>query len=326
MGNLLYSVVAVAAIAITHNYRLYCIHFEMELPSDDYPTYNEFFESCFSPNVLKGNEKMKYDKKCINHRACTNILCTYGRKPKPGEMRAFFETPSMLIGGSLMEIERLFTNGEYEHELNKVFFGIRSGSNVANVRRTLLRLLLNPEPKLKKMYLEERSRLIKLKYTIGLQLRMGGDLANTNEDYKGVPISRIDDVIDQIRDVIKRKGWAKNVQLYISSDSSYVIDLIRNKTRNEFPVVTSQLFQKGHTEFLLDNDISRNVFVDMYYMSMSDHLFVTWQSSLGRLMCFLSDSRCDAVLDWWKRHKSFTYPTIKPKIFNTNSTVHYHVF
>ena len=202
-----------------------------------------------------------------------------------------------------MEIERVFDHNEYKKELNAIFGNTTCGPRLWDVRRTLLRMVMNPEPRLRAMYMKERSQLIRKKYTIGLQLRMGGDLANTYEDYRGVPLKRIDEVINQVRNVTITKKWNGKVQLFISSDSSYVIELIRNKTRNEFPVVSSQLFVKGHTEFIMSKDITRSVLVDMYYMSMADHVIVTWPSSLGRLMCFMNRHKCDAVLNWWNKDK-----------------------
>ena len=43
----------------------------------------------------------------------------------------------------------------------------------------------------------------------------------------------------------------------------------------------------------------RKVISDMYYMSISDYIVVSWQSSLGRMMCYLAEEgRCDTVLNW----------------------------
>lgn len=208
------------------------------------------------------------------------------------------------MGGSLMEIQTIIASGGNIRLWRTLIADLAGGIEVWKIRKMFLRLLLNPEPIMKQNYLEERKKLIVHKYTIGLQLRMGGSLANENEEYTGVPFNRIDDVIEQVRGVIKKKKWEKNVQLFISSDSSYVIDVIKNKTRNEFPVVYSQLYKRGHTELEAGKEITRNVLIDLYYMSMADHIIVTWPSSLGRLMCFVSNQKaCDAVLNWWEKSK-----------------------
>ena len=92
-------------------------------------------------------------------------------------------------------------------------------------------------------------------------------------------------------------------QVYISSDSSKTIQYIRNQTKNEFPVVESLLFEHGHysSHFVKKKyvNVMRKVISDMYYMSISDYLLVSWQSSLGRMMCYLAEEgRCDTVLNW----------------------------
>ena len=172
----------------------------------------------------------------------------------------------------------------------------------------MLRMILNPEPKLQKRLLMERKQLLKYPHTIGLQLRMGGAIADSPEEYVGIPFSRIEDVINQVREVIKEKKWGKKVQVYISSDSSKTIQYIRNKTTNEFPVVESLLFEHGHSSsHLVKNkytNVMRKVISDMYYMSVCDYLLVSWQSSLGRMMCYLVDEdRCGAVLNWRVENK-----------------------
>ena len=71
----------------------------------------------------------------------------------------------------------------------------------------MLRMILNPEPKLQKRLLMEKKQLLKYPYTIGLQLRMGGSIADSPEKYVGIPFNRIEDVINQVREVIKKKKW-----------------------------------------------------------------------------------------------------------------------
>lgn len=203
-----------------------------------------------------------------------------------------------------MNIEHVFTYNEYSTIWETIFNDTKGGPGLWNVRRTLLRMVLNPQPSLRAKFFKERSQLLKLNHTIGLQLRMGGQLANKKEKYEGVPLDRIDQVIDQVSQVIQAKNWTGQAQLFISSDSSSVIEIIKNKTHNLFPVVSSQLFMKGHTAMTRSINIKQSVLIDMYYMSMADHVIVTWPSSLGRLMCYMNDHPCDAVLNWWSFDKN----------------------
>lgn len=210
-----------------------------------------------------------------------------------------------------MNPDKVISNPLYKDIWKKLFDGIEPKVNDQIVKRMLLRLLLNPSEKLRDLLLKEKERLLVLPHTIGLQLRMGGRYADSPERYSGVPISRIGEVINQVRTIIKKNKWKGNVQVYISSDSSYTVDLIRNMTRKEFPVVVANLFVRGHTRKgnLDRNAVLSQVMTDMYFMAISDKVVVTWPSSLGRYMCFISnDDKCSAVLNWWVPHKGRRFP------------------
>ena len=84
-------------------------------------------------------------------------------------------------------------------------------------------MFLNPSENLYNQLDNERKSLIKYDHMIGLQLRMGGKLADHPEHYIGIPFSRIDDVISQVKSYIAMNHLENNVQLYIASDSSFVI-------------------------------------------------------------------------------------------------------
>lgn len=202
-----------------------------------------------------------------------------------------------------MDPEKIFNNTAYFQKLQNVFSVVDANVSLWNIRRTMLQLILNPEKRLRELLFIEKKQLLKYSHTIGLQLRMGGNISDTPEKYVGIPFSRIDEVIDQVRTVIKRNGWEGNVQVYISSDSSKTIQYIQEKTAKEFPVVESKLYKHGHTSsFLVKKDyanVMRKVVSDLYYMSICDYSIVSWPSSLGRLMCFLTkEDQCEAVLGW----------------------------
>ena len=202
-----------------------------------------------------------------------------------------------------MQSEPILNNQMYEEIWISLLNGVEEKPSMWNMRKMMLRLILNPEPILQNSLLSEKSKILKYRYTIGLQLRMGGNISDSPESYVGIPFDRINDVINQVREVITKKNWTNNVQVYISSDSSKTIQYVRNKTKNEFPVVESLLFEHGHTKkYLAKNkyvNIMKKVLADMYYMSVSDYLLVSWQSSLGRMMCYLAEEeKCDYVLKW----------------------------
>lgn len=188
-----------------------------------------------------------------------------------------------------MEPNRIIMNPLYNKTWAKLFDGIESNVNPWNVRKMLMGLILNPSKELRRTLLDERKRIIRLPHTIGLQLRMGGKLADSPEKYTGVPINRLDEVLDQIRAVIRKRKWEGKVQVYVSSDSSSVIKILRNHTQKEYPIVESTLFKHGHTSLTKEDpvEVTSKVLSDLYFMTTCDRVIVTWPSSLGRLMCFM---------------------------------------
>lgn len=72
--------------------------------------------------------------------------------------------------------------------------------------------------------------------------------------------------------------------MYISSDSSYTIDLIRNMAGKEFSIAIANLFLNGHTRKSVSErkDILSQVMIEVFIMEISDKVVVSWSSALGR--------------------------------------------
>ena len=255
------------------------------------------FDGCYSQSVIKKSDMFEYENNCTADSQCFQNKISYW------DVESILQHKNTLLSGILMNPDKIIHNPTYNSTWIQLFNGIESNINSWNIRKIMLRLILNPEKRLRNHLKIEKKQLLKKKYTIGLQLRMGGTISDTPEEYVGIPFSRLNEVIDQVRNVIKKKQWEGKVQVYISSDSSKTIQYIRNQTKKEFPVVESLLYQHGHTSrYLAKKDyanIMRKVVSDMYYMSICDHLIVSWPSSLGRMMCYVSDEdQCEAVLGW----------------------------
>lgn len=255
------------------------------------------FNGCFSDSIIKNENEFSYQRICKPWHSC------FPSKNKTWDIDQVLHSNNSLLDGIFMHSEPILNNPKYYKTWLQLLNGIEEYPSMWNMRKMLLRLLLNPEPTLLNSLLSEKTKILKYRYTIGLQLRMGGNISDTPEQYVGIPFDRINEVIDQVREVITIKNWTNSVQVYISSDSSKTIQYVRNITRNEFPVVESLLFEHGHSKMYLAKNkyvnIMKKVLADMYYMSVSDYLLVSWQSSLGRMMCYLSEEeKCDYVLKW----------------------------
>jgi hypothetical protein len=170
------------------------------------------------------------------------------------------------------------------------------------IRQLILKLVLNPNAELRKLLLNEKRRIFQKEHRIGLQLRLGSIYSDYHESYRGIPVNRLGDIIEQV-DTISRNNHWRNVELYISTDSKFAVEYIANLTRGKYEVVESKLFERGHTGYQRQTNTIKKMVSDMYY------IFVSWQSSIGRLICDLVDeSKCGAVLNWWNENKQIPIP------------------
>ena len=264
---------------------------------DAFPHYNKVFNGCFSDSIINSEKEFSYQQICKPWYKC------FPKRNATWHIDKVLHKKNCILDGIFMQPDPILHNPKYHETWIRLLNGIEERPSIWNMRKMMLRLILNPEQKLQNSILSEKKKILKFRYTIGLQLRMGGTVSDTPEEYVGIPLNRVNDVIDQVREVISKKNWTNNVQVYISSDSSKTIQYVRNMTRNEFPVVESLLFEHGHSKMYLAKNkyvnIMKKVLADMYYMSVSDYLLVSWQSSLGRMMCYLSEEeKCDYVLKW----------------------------
>ena len=268
-----------------------------------YPEYSTLFNGCFNSRALSSYSHIDIQNHCLPFFRCF---------PKGNEwnIRKVLSYNNTIISGYFISKDMLLDNDD-NMEIMKSFFQY-GNEKVTHwtIRRDILRLFLNPSENLYNQLDNERKSLIQYDHMIGLQLRMGGKLADSPEHYIGIPFSRIDDVISQVKSYIAMKHWENNVQLYISSDSSFIINHIRNKTKDYLPVIESLLYKHGHS-LASKNYISvmNKVISDFYYMSLCDYVFVTWPSSMGRMMCYFTDEdKCGQVLNWTSLDKRKKIP------------------
>lgn len=259
-----------------------------------YPDYSTLFNGCFNRRELSTINHLNITVNCDPFNKCFN------EKNKSVSIEKAIPYANTIIGGFSISPALIFSNEKYKKKLYSYFSRYQDYTSVWTIRRDILRLFINPSEYLYHQLLKERKVLLKYNHTIGVQLRMGGNYSDHPEPYVGVPFSRIDDVINQIKQVISDYHWQNNVQVYISSDSSYTINYIRNKTRKMFPVIESLIYKHGHSVvFKSYVPVMNKVISDFYYMSISDYLLVTWPSSMGKMMCYISDEeKCHQVLNW----------------------------
>ena len=222
---------------------------------------------------------------------------------------------SVIISAPLMDPSKFLDGTDNQLKFATFFKDIIPDYSPWNVRRDVMRLWLNPCDSLREEIQTEKKILINRTHLIGLNLRMGGRVANFFEDYVGIPFTRLYDVARQIHTFIESRHYnTSDVTVYISSDSTKAIHRMTELLNKNIIVVESQLYSHGHTKQSLGSEDyikkMKKIIADMYYMVLSEHKFVSWQSSFGRVICFLSDEdSCEAVLNWKNTNKKVRIPS-----------------
>lgn len=221
---------------------------------------------------------------------------------------------NVVLSYSLMDSTKFLDNIDNGAILTSLFKDAIPDFSLWNVRRDIMRLWLNPSDSLRDEILAEKETLVTRPHLIGLNLRMGGTYAVVQESYVGIPPSRLPSIATQIHTFIQSRNWNySDVEVYISSDSTKAITRMRQLLNQDIVIAESQLYIHGHTKTSFNSDDHVNkmkkIVADMYYMAISEHRFVSWQSSFGRIICFLSDENtCDAVLNWKNTNKNIQIP------------------
>lgn len=248
----------------------------------------------------------RYNKLCLPLNKCF--------QERPWRIDNNLKWQNIYSNGHDLFPEEILSNKEYFNIWKELLNGIETTINIWNIRKNLIRLFLNPSKELVQQLLIEKKHLIKYDHTIGIQLRMGGNMSDTPElNYWGIPVSRLDDVVKQLREEIQKNKWTNNVQIYISSDSTKAIEYIRKATYNEFPVVESTLYKRGHTRGVSSignyTTVMKKLISDLFYMANCEKVLVSWQSLLGRMICYMMEkNQCDKVLHWGHKLKNVQIP------------------
>ena len=172
------------------------------------------------------------------------------------------------------------------------------------ITRALLKILINPKKDVRQAIQLCEKIIFQRKHKIGLQLRFGGKRAATPEAYEGVPWYRLPDVAKQIEEfLLKRQFLFNETVIYISSDSEDAVEELQKVMNSSLLILDSPLFAYGHSDKTMRAtssyvNIINRIIADFYFMERSEFMFVTWQSSLGRMMCNMKEKgHCLRVLN-----------------------------
>lgn len=191
------------------------------------------------------------------------------------------DNSNIRISGILMN--PLLGNSTYNQKFK--FSGIEDYSMFLSY---LTKLVLLPRNDLSKEIEEERKTLFSRPYTIGLQIRMNGKPPRNK--YTGIGIENITKLIADVDIYIRELGYTPyQTTLYISTDTPSIIGVIKENAMN-YHVVESNLYIHGHTSSSFSDNkpyinVTKKVISDFLNIVYSDSAFVSWKSSLGRMMC-----------------------------------------
>lgn len=283
------------------------VNYSPHLVLVDYPQYKQFLSGCYSNNMMSMDQHLGTVTRCKPYTTCfSSSNNSWTIDPVVNR--------NVVIGGSLMDSTKFLDNNDNMAFLTSLFNDTIPDFSLWNVRRDIMRLWFNPIDSLRNEILAEKETLITRSHLIGLNLRMGGSYAVLPESYVGIPPSRLPSIATQIHTYIQSRNWNyTDVEVYISSDSTKAITKMKKLLNQDIMIVESQLYMHGHTKRSMNTkeyvDKMKKVVADMYYMTISEHRFVSWQSSFGRIICFLSDENtCDAVLNWKNTNKNIPIP------------------
>ena len=220
--------------------------------------------------------------------------------------KSHFQTPHMLdrlfnssniTVGTLYESVRyvlLYYNGtERLHQLG--FPAFNSVEDVSNLfRNTLLRLLLNPVPRLCNRIHEEQ-KAMNSHFLSCFQVRMGGKLSNFRETTTFLDEKNYRSFVRPMHEYALQHGlYDKGMNLFVSSDSDHAITSLRNLTSNVTFFSLSNI-HRGHTAYSAWNnteeekDVVFGSLLDLFLLQKCDMLITTCDSSYGKLAVMLQE-------------------------------------
>lgn len=164
---------------------------------------------------------------------------------------------------------------------------LKENENYQDYHRYIVRLLLNPIPSIQSLIRSERVRIGYPDKQIGVHLRCGGFLADTQEKTAMITPERLALVPRIIQTLISSSNAT---YVYLSTDSTFAFQNI-TRALDPIPVKSTQLFHRGHTEKRVDEDVIRRTLLELYLVSESHGLLLTSASSYSQLIRWITSSQ-----------------------------------
>jgi hypothetical protein len=200
---------------------------------------------------------------------------------------------------SQLENEVLVFSDERHHRIRvtnatilsdlKAYGILRPSDTFYDYDRTILRLLLNPSIDLRHLILQERRRIFAQRPVLGVQIRTAGRLADKKERISFINETALQEIPQLILDTIVKFQFSGTLKgIYLSSDSQIAEDLVNRTIGVYYPILTTNLFKRGHTTGKPVDTIVKRSMVDVFMLAACDGLLTTKGNGFGALSSTLT--------------------------------------
>ena len=161
-------------------------------------------------------------------------------------------------------------------------------------RRYVHRILLNPSIELQNVIYNNKRLLFTRKYVLGVQVRMGAWLADFHEIAQMMTMDQLRAYPNTIVTMMQKWNYdSNNTVIYLSTDSTYAENYIRQKLGPDYEIGVAKTFKRSHsrTSALGNDEPLKNALVDLYLLADTDALIVCKDSAFGRAVISMTRAR-----------------------------------
>ena len=169
---------------------------------------------------------------------------------------------------------------------------ISPSDSYKDYRRYVYRILLNPSTELQNVIQNNKRLLFTRKYVLGVQVRMGGCLADFHEIAQMMTMAQLRALPNTIVTMMQKWNYdSNNTVIYLSTDSSYAERYIRQKLGPKYEIGVAKTFKRSHSRNLGNDEPVKNALVDLYLLADTDALIVCKDSGFGLAALFMTRAR-----------------------------------
>lgn len=158
-------------------------------------------------------------------------------------------------------------------------------------QKRMMRMLMKPNEKLDQIITKFQKTHFAKHKVVGVQIRMGGCLANTQEKQEMMSVEELRQLPAFIRREISIMGYRpEKTVLFLSTDSTIADNYLKEQLGKEFRIVEQRVFSRNHTKGFAKTEPTMGALMDIWLLANSDGLITCKGSGFGRVASMLSYS------------------------------------